>query len=147
MLHTIGKKWFILTIVSNLCILVGAGHGAGPLGLFEVVAVTNISRFTLSFSASYEESLAAASWFALIGQILLITAIVIKNDALRFRVGIAGLLSQWLGFFYLTHNYFAGIDDVSRFSFVTGIPFLIFSGLLTYKMIRYKFAAREVYEE
>lgn len=51
-----------------------------------------------------------------------------------FWTKVFGLIFLWLSFFYLTHNIFN--DDLSQIGFTTGLPFLIVSILLAYKILR-----------
>jgi hypothetical protein len=53
-----------------------------------------------------------------------------------FLIKIAGLLLLWTGFLYLTQYLF--VDTASLIGFMTGLPFLVFSGLLLYRTFRQK---------
>ena len=89
-------------------------------------------HFSLSLFAPYDKSLGAVGLFSFLGQTLLVLSLFNKRQN-NFWIKLFGLFLLWLGFYYLTHNFFH--DDLSRTGFFVGIPFLISSGLLTYKMI------------
>jgi hypothetical protein len=139
------KGLTIWTIVLSFFIIIGAGHGIGCIGLIEIAAIvspftkSNIwtDKFSLSLTADYDNSLLASALFTLIGHILLIVSLLVKNVKIRFWTKVSGLLSLWLSFYYLTHNLLH--DGLSQFSFVTGLPFLIGSLLLAYGIVRQKF--------
>lgn len=135
------KSLTIWTIVLNFFIIVGAGHGIAFIGLLEIMypiaAMTghhiNDDFLSWSLTASYEKSFGAATLFSLCGQLILISSFFIKGQK-QFWIKSSGLLFLWIGFYYLAHNL---IDDgVSELSFFAGIPFLIASGLLAYRMTR-----------
>lgn len=125
-------------IILNFFIMIGAGHGIAPIGLFEIGLIfhgfgINTKDFSFSLSASYDKSLVAAALFSLIGQLLL-TFSISKNMSKRiFWIKIGGVIFLWIGFYYLSHNLFT--DNVSELGFIFGIPFLICSVILFYKIL------------
>lgn len=129
------------TLVSNCLIIVGAGHGIGCLGLIEILWATEFygigtEDFSLSLMVSYDKSLGAVAIFSLVGQLLLIFSLLVKTNNKIFLIQQIGLVFLWIGFFYLLHHVFD--DTASQIGFVTGIPFLLFSGFLFYKIRRQK---------
>jgi hypothetical protein len=135
------NKLTLSTIVLSFFIIIGAGHGIGCVGLLEIVALIhkfNIGTedFSLSFIGSYDKSLAAVGLFALVGHMLLLISIGRKAERQKFWTKVAGLIFLWTSFYYLTHNIFN--DDLSQIGFVTGLPFLIVSIILAYKVVKQK---------
>ena len=134
------KRLTIWTIILNFFIVIGAGHGIAPIGLFEIAALFHgfevmDGLFSLSLTNSYDKSIAAAALFSLIGQSLLVISIFSNKYQRIVWLKNAGLAFLWIGFYYLTHNLFS--DNISVFSFAFGIPFLIISGVLFYRIIQY----------
>lgn len=141
------KRLTIWTIVLSFFIIIGAGHGIACVGLFEIVGLFhkfNIGTedFSLSLTASYDKSLSAVALFALLGHILLIASILTKSNEQTFWTKLVGLLLLWLSFCYLTHNSFS--DDLSEIGFVTGLPFLIISLMLAFKLVKQKYKSAYV---
>lgn len=130
------KTITIWTIALSVFIIIGAGHGIACIGLLEIgLPFVNRSIFedsSFSLTASYDKSLLAAAIFMLGGHILLIFSILKKNGSYTF-VKVSGLFLLWIAFYFLAHNFYN--DNVSELSFLTGIPFLICSILLIYKLL------------
>ena len=135
------KSLTIWTIILDFSIIVGAGHGVACIGLLEIFHIIGIvtghrindDYLSLSLTASYDKSLGAVALFSLIGQILLTISFFIKGQE-HFWTKLLGLFFLWTGFYYLTHNIFD--DALSQVGFFVGVPFLISSGLLAYKMTK-----------
>lgn len=133
----------IWTIVLNFFILVGAGHGLACLGLldgFWIVAILtgqHGSQDLVSFSlrGSYEQSLGVAALLSFLGQAILLISFAINAPG-KIRIKLIGLSLLWIGYYYLIHNCLD--DSASQMSLFSGIPFLISSGLLTYRMAKGK---------
>jgi len=133
------KKLITRTVISNAFIVVGAGHGIGFLGLIEIAWLPQLywigtEDFSLSPASSYDKTLGLVALLCLAGQLLLLSTLLIKRRQIAQIFTIVSLLLLWTGIFYLTHHLF--IDSASLIGFVTGLPFLIFSGLLLYKTFR-----------
>lgn len=131
------KRLTILTIVLNFFIIVGAGHGIGTIGLLEIFWLPQFysigtEDFSYSLNSSFDQILGFVALLSLIGQLLLLSAIFIEKIALVLSV--TGLLILWIGFYYIIHNAFE--NEKSQISFVTGIPFLISSAILAYRIIK-----------
>jgi len=130
------KSLTIWTIALSFFIIIGAGHGIACIGLLEIMfPFTNHSIFedsSFSLMASYDRSLLAAAIFMLCGHILLIFSILKKNRNYSL-VKCIGVFLLWIGFYYLTHNF--SNDGASEIGLFTGIPFLICSVLLIYKLL------------
>lgn len=115
----------IAVLISSSLILIGAGHGVGPMIIFQVMLpFANEGGYKLSFglSNSYENSIAASALILFIGQLLLFIATHKEHIISR----LIALFIMWTGLFFLTHNIFNG-DSLSEFTFATGSPFLFLS--------------------
>jgi hypothetical protein len=136
------KSPTIWTVVLNFFILVGAGYGLACLGLIEVAGLFHRfeignENFSLSLSTNYDKSLGPAALFCLIGKIVLLLSFALKKNGAIFWTRIVGLVFLWVGFYYLTHNFFDVTDNTgSQLGFFTGVPFLIISIRLAYKTIK-----------
>ncbi len=130
------KSLTIWTVVLNFFILIGSGHGFVINGYIEILGLPRGYRIggedlSLSLTNSYFDSFGAVAVYSLIGQILLLISLTLKNFRLIFWTKIIGLLFLWIGFYVLTHHFF---DEVSaELGLYSGIPFLIASILLAYK--------------
>jgi hypothetical protein len=138
---TNNKKLIIRTVISNALIIVGAGHGIGFLGLIEVAWLPQIywigtEDFSLSPASSYDKTLGLVALLCLVGQLLLLSTLLIKRPQIAQIFIIVSLLLLWTGTFYLTHHLL--VDTVSLIGFITGLPFLVFSGLLLYRTFRHE---------
>ncbi|MFA6087876.1 hypothetical protein [Mucilaginibacter sp.] len=124
-------------LITNCLILIGAGHGAGPLILFEAILFATVHsyndyNFCIGFNCTYDNSLLAVAFISLIGQILLVISIFRKSNRLRL-ISIIALL---LAFALLCHNF--QNDNAAIFSFVSGFVFLALSVILIYFQLRQK---------
>jgi len=131
------KKLTIWTIVLSVIIIIGAGHGIGFLGLMEIGGFINrfkigTENFSLSLNSSYDNSIFPSALFALLGHLFLFVSLFKKN----FLIQIAGLCFLWISFYYLIHDFIS--DPAALLGLFTGIPFLIFSGILFYRIIKQK---------
>ncbi|WP_114936541.1 hypothetical protein [Mucilaginibacter endophyticus] len=115
----------IAVLISSSLILIGAGHGVGPLVMFQLMLpFANEGGYKLSFSLSnsYENSIAASALMLFIGQLLLFIATHKEHIITR----LIALFIMWIGLFFLTHDIFNG-DSLAEFTFGSAIPFLILS--------------------
>jgi hypothetical protein len=114
------------TLVANLFILIGAGHGVGPIGFIEVFGFSSyFFNQPILFSGSYDDTIPVSLIISLIGQVLLFLSLF----NLSHHIKIYAIALLWIGFAYLIHNIVKG-DELSRFSFWSGTPFLICSIIL-----------------
>jgi hypothetical protein len=138
------KNFRTLTIwvaILYFIIIIGAGHGVVCIGLLEIFMLPHFfniasDNFTFSLTASYEESLSAAMLFAFIGHLLLITSILIKQWDKKIGLKISGLIFLWISFYYLVHDVFT--DGLCQLSFFSGLPFIICSVILLYRLLKSK---------
>lgn len=135
------KSLTIWIIVLNFFIIIGAGHGIGCIGIIEILSLIGtltgqiFDKEDISFSltSTYDKSLLVVGLFSLIGQLLLIISLITKKPDKKVWTKIGGLIFLLIGFYYLTHNYFN--DDLSKIGFFTGLPFLICSLVMLFKLV------------
>jgi hypothetical protein len=96
----------------------------------------NSEYFSLSLTASYDESLGMTALLSLTGHTFLILSQLIKIYRIKFWLQVPGIMFLWIAFYYLSHNLFS--DTLSLLGFLFGIPFLICSGILFYKITKQK---------
>ncbi|PZR03269.1 MAG: hypothetical protein DI539_26445 [Flavobacterium psychrophilum] len=121
-------NWLIvLTIVFNILILIGAGHGIGFLGLIEIFALHEFFRGDVKFSLTgdYDDRLFTAATIAAVGHIILLVAYYRKSIVQKCKIIYVGLFSLMLSYFILTIDFFSsGLDSLS---FWAGMPFFLLS--------------------
>jgi uncharacterized membrane protein len=123
------RRLTIWALVANMLILIGAGHGVGPLGLLEIFILTKPSSFvdklTFSLHESYDHLLLSAMILTCIGQIALVGTLVVNQALLKLVALIIALVLMYIGVLYLSVNMQE--NTASMMSFVTSIPFLVLS--------------------
>jgi hypothetical protein len=133
------KSQIIWTVVSNFFIIVGAGHGIACIGVIEFLGISNGFRmnadnFSLSMIAPYDKSLGAVALFSLLGQIFLVLSLFFHKNGPVSWLQIPGLVFLWVGFYYLVHNF--SQESLSQLGFFCGVPFLVLSIWLGYRIIK-----------
>lgn len=133
-------KLTIWTIGLNLLIIIAIGHGAAPIFIWEAFILSgnyklDAESFSLSFSAPYEKAIGIAVLFAFLGQVMLIISLLGGADKPKHISKLAGLLLLWTSYYYLSHHL--PDNELARCPFTTGIPFLIVSMILAYKVIKH----------
>src|ERR1700722_10613079 len=102
----------VWTILLNLLIPVGLGHGLAPMGMLEIFFLFDIltqnfphyDYFSWSLTGAYEQSLGAAALLFSAGQILLFISLVINRKGKRVIILLA-LAVMGAGFYYLIHRF------------------------------------------
>lgn len=98
----------VILVASFAIVIVGAGHGAGPIGLLLVLGSFSAWGFHMTLG-----------W----GGVLLTLAALFCSQTrshVRFAAwGLACIAASWALFF--------GASEISGFTLVTSIPFLVFS--------------------
>jgi hypothetical protein len=76
-----------------MMIIIGAGHGIGPLLVFEIVGIRELfaGNLELNFFGRYDDRLMAAALMALIGQTILITTFFF-DETLQSTLNVVGCL-------------------------------------------------------
>lgn len=126
------RQLTIWTLITNLLILIGAGHGVAPIGLLEAWSITSgrLPHMPFAFSGDYNNTLYLSISISFIGQIILFISMFNVKQIIK----LIAIIILWIGFTYLTHGIATG-DGLSWFSFTFGIPFLTCSTLLFIKTI------------
>ncbi len=126
-------------MILSFSIVVSVMQTVSLFGIFEASTIFDLKSigaddFSLSLNALHEQLMVAASIFMFIGQIFLYVSTQNEKQWIVFRMKITGILFLWLGFFYLTYHFID--DDQARLSLFCGLPFLVVSIILFYKIIK-----------
>lgn len=129
----------IWTIILSFLNVVSVTHAVSLFGIFEVYTIFDLKRigeddFSLSLNAFHEQLIVAACIFTFIGQIFLFVSTYTEKQWIVFRMKITGILFLWIGFFYLIYHFID--DEEARLSLYCGLPFLVVSIILFYKIIK-----------
>ena len=124
----------ILTLIFNTLILIGAGHGFGPLILIEILLFSPsfINDFRINFIGGYDERLIPFALSSLIFQIILIFTLFINSVWKRKLINLSCVFLI-ISLLYFTYDFTD--SNSSNFTIISGIPFLIISILLIIKNI------------
>ncbi len=138
------SKLTIWTIILDFLIVVAAGHGIGFLGLFEIFWFPQFygmgtEDFSATLTGSFD-NIGFVAFISLVGQLLLIITFILRQQTQIFWTKLLGLVFVLVGYFYLSYNVF--YSNISAISFVTGLPFLIVSLILSYRLIKQKLDMR-----
>ena len=127
----------ILTLIFNALILISAGHGFGPLILIEILLFfpdfMNDSR--INIIGNYDERLIPFALTSIIFQIILIFTLFINSVWKRKLINLSCVFLI-ISLFYFTYDI--KDSNLSRFTIISGIPFLITSILLIIKNITFR---------
>lgn len=129
----------ISTLILSFLTVVSVNQTVSLSGIFELYTIFNLKKigaddFSLSLSAFHEQLMVAASIFSFLGQIFLFYSMYDTKQWIVFRMKITGILFLWLGFFYITYHFMD--DDQATLSLICGLPFLVVSIILFYKIIK-----------
>jgi len=108
-----------LTLISSFVILIGFGHGIGPIIIVELPYPLAFRNIDLASEYNY---LIYPSVIFFIGHICYII-FLFTNEKQLLWVGL-GIL--WIGLFLLIKSMFTG-DAIGAFALISGIPFMILS--------------------
>ncbi|HEU5290102.1 MAG TPA: hypothetical protein VFU05_05610 [Cyclobacteriaceae bacterium] len=113
-----------LTIVFNLFIIIGAGHGIAPLGLFEVMSLTNLfsGDFQFNISGRYDERLMTVGLISVLGQSILISSYFFDKEV-KSKLTIIGCFILFAATFLLTKDAL-NIHSIDILSLFTALPFI-----------------------
>ena len=121
----------ILTIASSLIVFIGAGHGIAPIGLFEVVILSDLRNLHLNISGSYDDRLPTVALLSLLGQCFLISSFFFDSN-LKQKLTLTGCLILFAAVFILTTDP----QNLSTLSFLTALPFIATALFLSIKELR-----------
>jgi len=113
----------ILTLIFNLLIIIGAGHGIGPLALLEFLSVRELLTrdFQFNISGRYDERLLTVGLISLLGQCVLIFAFFV-TEKIKTSLTIAGCAILLIATYLLTQDAWDLSIDI--ISLVTALPFI-----------------------
>ena len=100
------NKFILATVICNMFIIVGIGHGGGPIGLIEPMFLQEALRgeIRLTLLGGYSSRLPACALLSLLGQLILIFACflqgTLKRKIIFFGLGLLhfALLALSIGF-------------------------------------------------
>lgn len=129
----------VLTIVLSLLIIIGAGHGIGPLVLFEVFSLNELisGDFQINITGRYDERLTTVGLIAFIGQSVLAIALFF-DKRIKSILTIIGSLILVAAIAILTQgSEFMNLDMISLiFSLPSIVTALILVTVETKGLIR-----------
>ena len=123
----------ITTVILNAFILIGAGHGLGILLIYEILS----PEFILTGSNAinwdhYDGRLVPVAFLSLLFQLLLLSILKIKKRQLQKIWINTSCITLILVFFILVKDF--SESNVDTLSLIGGIPFLLSSLFLLYKV-------------
>ncbi|HLP35444.1 hypothetical protein [Lacibacter sp.] len=129
------NKFILVTLICNLLIIVGIGHGAAPLVLVEPKFLTETLSGETSFSlfGGYSTRLPACALISLVGQSIMLIALFISRP-LKFYLTWLGLSFLYFALLVLTFGFVPGEADILSLLFAS--PFLYASVRLIVFLIR-----------
>jgi len=113
------KAW---TLITSCIIIIGFGHGIGPILFVELPYPLAFRNIDLAYEYQY---LVYPSVLFLIGQLTYVVFLFSRNRIILW----ISLLILWTGLFLLIKSMFSG-DAQGAFAFISGIPFMVLSGML-----------------
>jgi hypothetical protein len=136
------KKLRTLAIIFNLFIIIGAGHGGAPLGLFEFICLKDflIGDYQFNISGQYEERLATVGLISFVGQSILICSYFFL-EKVKSTLSILGCLILLTATYILTKDSWDLNTDIFGFIFslpltLTALPFTVTAIVLLVKEIK-----------
>jgi hypothetical protein len=127
------KKTKLYTILLHSLIVIGAGHGIGIMGIFDVIGIIQIPEIyengiKYNINGEYQDRLSLVVIFSIFGKIILITSLFIAK--IKNIITFIGIIFLWISIYFLTSGNWS-YDWLYGFSFFTSIPFFIYSIILT----------------
>lgn len=133
------KKIKLYTILFHSFIIIGAGHGIGVMLFFDYLSIPMLFNNGIDYNlkAEYQDRLMLVGLISIIGKITLILSIFINLNKIKNVITLIGIILLWISVFFLTSgNWF--YDWLYGFTFLTSIPFLIYSIKLTQLIFKNK---------
>ena len=130
------KKIKLYTILFHSFIIIGAGHGIGVMLFFDYLSIPMLFNNGIEYNlnAEYQDRLMLVGLISIIGKITLILSIFINLNKIKNVITLIGIILLWISVFFLTSgNWF--YNWLYGFTFLTSIPFLIYSIKLTLSLI------------
>ena len=133
------KKIKLYTILFHSFIIIGAGHGIGVMLFFDYLSIPMLFNNGIEYNlnAEYQDRLMLVGLISIIGKITLILKIFINLNKIKNVITLIGIILLWISVFFLTSgNWF--YNWLYGFTFLTSIPFLIYSIKLTQLIFKNK---------
>lgn len=133
------KKIKLYTILFHSFIIIGAGHGIGVMLFFDYLSIPMLFNNGIEYNlnAEYQDRLMLVGLISIIGKITLILSIFINLNKIKNVITLIGIILLWISVFFLTSgNWF--YNWLYGFTFLTSIPFLIYSIKLTQLIFKNK---------
>ena len=113
-----------LTIIFNLLIIIGAGHGGAPLAFFEIISLRDLflGDFHFNFTGNYDDRILTVALFSLLGQCILVSSYILHKN-LKSRLTLTGCLILLAATFILTKGEL-DFFSLELISLVTALPFI-----------------------
>jgi len=117
------NKFILITLICNLFVIVGIGHGAAPIGLVEPMFLREFftGETKLSLLGGYSSRLPACALLSLVGQSIIIIAFFIR-EPFKFYLIWLGLSCLYFALFVLAIGFTTGESDI--LSLLFAFPFL-----------------------
>jgi hypothetical protein len=131
------NKFILLTIVCNLFIFVGIGHGVAPMGLVEPMFFIDTLKgeTALTLVGGYSVRVTGCVMLSILGQIGLLIA-CFSNQPGKFYFTYTGITLLCLALLFLTVDFSSGRSDV--FTLVFAISFIYASIRLLVFLVKVK---------
>jgi len=113
------KAW---TLITSCIIIIGFGHGIGPILLMELPYPVAFRKLDLASEYQY---LIYPSVIFFIGHLAYAVFLFARKRIILW----ISLLVLWIGLFLLIESMFSG-DAIGAIALISGIPFMILSGIL-----------------
>src|SRR3712207_6505548 len=106
---TTANKLLVATLVCNLFILVGVGHGVGPMGVLELELLGDVlsGETVLKLVGGYSVRLSACALLSIICQLALLAACFLDRW-LKTYLACTGLFILYVALLFLTFDLSSG---------------------------------------
>jgi hypothetical protein len=118
------NKLILLTIICNMFIVVGIGHGVSPIGIVEFMYLGEAldGRFTFSLSDDYESRLPGSALSALPGQVILLISGFLNRHIKNYFIYL-GLAILFFSFLFLNVSFLP--LGFTGFLILFNVPFIV----------------------
>jgi hypothetical protein len=139
------KTLKIITLILHSLILIGAGHGIGFLIFADLVSIPALfmNKIEFKLNSNYEDNLMLVGIISVIGKIMLIVSLLLKEKRNKYLTASIGISLLWVSVYFLTSGNW-NYTSLYEFSFWSSIPFLISSIILTIVVLIKIYEKREL---
>ncbi len=126
------KGLTICMLIANCCIMIAVGHGAGPLGLLEIVSILNLIGIDDSFSPS-ELMDSPLFWICIVNlaaQLLTIRQILVKQTKRLLSIDVTLILIANL----IVLLTFLRSESTFMITLISSLPFAILALFLLFRI-------------